>query len=102
MLQYNLIILTICGLISSFTSISAVLSYAVFWFLREGRDFAQWTEDDSKALMKVVSSTSSSSFWAEYFITNRFILLPLLAMYPQKWSSACQHLWSSAIYFGEM
>jgi len=34
-------------------SISAVPSYAGLCHFNEGRDFVQWTGDDSKALMKV-------------------------------------------------
>lgn len=35
-------------------SIAAVPSYAGLRHFHEGRDYAQWTGDDSKALMKVV------------------------------------------------
>ena len=46
----------------AFTSISAVLSHAGLRHFSEGRDFEQWTGDDSKALMKV----ALRSFRAEY------------------------------------
>jgi len=36
------------------------------------------------------------------YITNRFILPQLLAMYHQRWSSAYQHLWTSVTYSDEM
>ena len=38
----------------NFTSVSAVPSYAGLQRFSEGRNFEQWTGDDSKALMKVV------------------------------------------------
>lgn len=82
-------------------SISAVPSYAGLRRFSEGRDFAQWTGDDSKALMKVLLNLIYAKYNNTY-VANRFILPQLLAMYHQKWSSAYQHSWTFVTYSGEM
>jgi hypothetical protein len=66
----------------SFTSISTVPAYAGLRRFSEGRDFAQWTGDDSKALMKVLPGFFDMNIII-MCVTNRFISLPLLAMYHQ-------------------
>lgn len=60
----------------TFTSISAVPLYAGLWRFSEGRDFAQWTGDDSKALMKVLLSLFRLNMIMTRFST-RFMLLQL-------------------------
>jgi hypothetical protein len=86
-----------------FTSISAVPLYAGLRRFSEGRDFVQWTGDDSKALMKVLQVLNL--FRLNIIMTcfsPRFMSLQLPDMCRQPWSNAYQRLWTSATYFDEM
>lgn len=72
-----------------FFSISAVPPFPGLRRFPDGRDFKQWTGDDSKALMKVTVLFYYRNTHLNY--TYRFIFLQLLDMYLQIWSNASRH-----------
>jgi hypothetical protein len=83
------------------SSISAVPPFPGLRRFPDGRDFAQWTGDDSKALMKV--RTTKYIVYAAYsFHMTRSTSLQLLAMSLPKWSSAWLRSWTSATLCGAM
>ena len=85
--------------------ISAVPSYAGLRRFSDGRNFQQWTGDDSKALMKVCPS--SDDLWSSlvilfYWLEIRSTSQPLPGTYLPKLWNVFQLLWSSVIYFAGM
>ena len=83
------------------TSISAVPPFPRLRWFPEGCDFHQWTGDDSKALMKVRTSSSSQSIvLCIYDDDIRCIYQPLCAMCLVIWFDVSQHSWTSATLLG--
>jgi hypothetical protein len=89
------------------SSISAVPPFPGLRRFPDGRDFMQWTGDDSKALMKVtvlpfplffiIMNTNLTIVY-----TYRFIFVQLLDMSLQIWSNASLHSLTSATLYVEM
>jgi hypothetical protein len=82
-----------------FYSISLVPAYPGLRRFPDGRDFKQWTGDDSKALMKVRSAMPLLWNRSEFFII-RYTSLQLPDMSHQTWLNASQHLWSFVTLYG--
>ncbi|KAJ6613995.1 hypothetical protein B0H10DRAFT_2165190 [Mycena sp. CBHHK59/15] len=75
--------------------ISAVPSFPGLRRFPDGRDFNQWTGDDSKALMKVQLSLISSNTCS---CSQRSTSQPLLGTSPPQWSNASHPFWTFATW----
>ena len=87
-------------LIQGHDSISLIPAFPGLRRFPEGRDFQQWTGDDSKALMKVRLIALLRNHPYSFFI--RYISPQLLDTSHQTWSNAFQHLWTSVTLYAVM
>ena len=77
-------------------SISAVPPFPGLRRFPDGRDFTQWTGDDSKALMKVRSICPTCRISELISSMSRFTLQLSQDMFLLKWSSVYPHSWRHA------
>ncbi|KAJ6533651.1 hypothetical protein B0H19DRAFT_1383623 [Mycena capillaripes] len=80
--------------------LSAVPEFPGLRRFPDGRDFHQWTGDDSKALMK--ASICACLYWTPLtleLLAGRYISAPWRDIYLQKWSRPYRPSWTSATWY---